>query len=332
MLVGLPRRLESRTRIFMLRVDTRHEGGFAIRASSTSRSLRSRNSRSASARLPRRSASSPPAARRSTRAAVDRLEHPEALVRVADEALVDEGLERVESGSATCSAASRVEPPRKTARRANRSRSSCSSRSWLHSIVARRVVLAGAGVPAALEQVAGAVTEPVEERGRGEDAGPGGGQLDSERQVVEPAAELRDRSSSGSESGADAEQLDGVRLREAAGRRTRRSPSTRRSSRDVTRNRRFGHVRQSAPSAGAASTTCSKLSSTSSSSSLCRRAGRGPRSRRASARRRLDHEAQDRAAAARSAPRTRRPRTRRRARPRPRARVASCRTRPARSA
>ena len=41
----------------------------------------------------------------------NRLQHREPTVRVAEKALVDERLERVESTSATCSASPSVQPP-----------------------------------------------------------------------------------------------------------------------------------------------------------------------------------------------------------------------------
>ena len=53
-------------------------------------------------------------------------------------------------------------------------------------------MLARVGVAAALEQVE-SLREPVEDLRGSQDAGAGGGELESERHVVQPAAELGDR-------------------------------------------------------------------------------------------------------------------------------------------
>ena len=73
-------------------------------------------------------------------------------------------------------------------------------------------MLARVGVAAALEQVE-SLREPVEDLRGSEDAGAGGGELESERQVVEPAAELGDRLVR-LEPRALAEELDRLRLGE----------------------------------------------------------------------------------------------------------------------
>ena len=121
----------------------------------------------------------------------DRLEHPVAVAVAADEALVDEGGERVELGLADLldrlergAAGEDREPGEELA-----------------LVVAEQVVrpgdrrperlLARVGVAAALEQVE-AVPEPLEDLLGREDGGTRRGELERERQVVEPVAELRD--------------------------------------------------------------------------------------------------------------------------------------------
>ena len=139
--------------------------------------------------------------------------------------------------SHTSSAASRVQPPAKTASRANSSFSSSVRRSWTTERRSQRL-LAGVGVATALEQVE-AMAEPVEDLRRREDAGPGGRELDGERQVVE-----RRQSSAIVSSGpprAVAEELDTLRLRERWNRVVdlARDPQ---EFRLVTRILRFGQV------------------------------------------------------------------------------------------
>ena len=114
------------------------------------------------------------------------------------------------SASATSSAASRVQPPRNTARRAKRRCSSASSRSWVHSIVARSVCWRGSASRPPLSR-SSRCDEALEDLRRGEDARPRGGQLERERQVVEAPAELGDRLVR-LEPRARAEELDRLRL------------------------------------------------------------------------------------------------------------------------
>ena len=138
----------------------------------------------------------------------DRLEHPEPLAGVPDEALVDERLENVEVGGAHllgCLECAATLEDRQTseqllfllAEQVVRPLDRCAQR------LLPRVLVA-----AALQQVE-AVRQPFEDlRGR-EHARPGGRQLDGQRHVVEPAAELVDILR-GLESGERAEELHGL--------------------------------------------------------------------------------------------------------------------------
>ena len=117
------------------------------------------------------------------------------------------------SASATRSAASSVQPPAKTARRANSRCSSGVSRSCDHSIVERSVRWRGSASRPPLKQVE-APREPLEDlRGR-ERPRTGSRELDRERHVVEAPAELADRASARLEAGAREEQLDRLGLGE----------------------------------------------------------------------------------------------------------------------
>src|SRR5262249_53086188 len=71
-------------------------------------------------------------------------------------------------------------------------------------------LLTGLGVAAALEQVE-PLRDALQDLGRGEHAEPGGGQLASERQLVESSAELADRLV-GFDLRANAEELYRLRL------------------------------------------------------------------------------------------------------------------------
>jgi hypothetical protein len=83
-----------------------------------------------------------------------------------------------------------VQPPTNTESLANSRLSSSVRSSQLHSIVARSL-LARLGIAAALEQIE-ALRETLQDLGRGEHSRPGRSQLDRERQVVQPAAQLGD--------------------------------------------------------------------------------------------------------------------------------------------
>ena len=74
-------------------------------------------------------------------------------------------------------------------------------------------LLAGVGVAAALQEIE-ALREAIEDLRRGERLRAGGRELDGERQVVEPRAELSRSPSLGSSCERVAEELDGLRLGE----------------------------------------------------------------------------------------------------------------------
>ena len=114
------------------------------------------------------------------------------------------------SASATCSAASRVQPPRKTARRGEELLLGGSSSSYDQAIVARSVCWRGVGVAAAFEQVE-PLRQALEDLGGGNDARSGGGQLERERELVQAPAQLGDRLVR-LEPGAGAEELDCLAL------------------------------------------------------------------------------------------------------------------------
>ena len=95
------------------------------------------------------------------------------------------------SAPQTSSAASSEQPPAKTARRAKSCARGSSSRSWLHSIAARSVRWrsgASRGPPVSSGR---RVLEPLEQRRRVEQLRARGGELDRERQPVQPAADRR---------------------------------------------------------------------------------------------------------------------------------------------
>ena len=142
----------------------------------------------------------------------DRLEHPEALVRVADQALLDERLQRVEIGVShafgrlqRATAPEHGEPGEQ------------SSLLVVEQIVApgdrgAKGQLARVGVSSALEQVQ-PLGQALKNLRRGEHAGASGSQFQRKRQVVESTAELGDRLVR-LEPRALAEKLDRLRLRE----------------------------------------------------------------------------------------------------------------------
>src|SRR5437764_11409161 len=138
----------------------------------------------------------------------DRLEHPEPLAGVPDEALVDERLENVEVGGAHllgCLECAATLEDRQTseqllfllAEQVVRPLDRCAQR------LLPRVLVA-----AALQQVE-TLRQPFEDLRWREHARPGGRQLDGQWHVVEPAAELADILR-GLESGARAEELHGL--------------------------------------------------------------------------------------------------------------------------
>ena len=143
-------------------------------------------------------ASSPLAPSRSTRVLADRLEHPEALAGVADQALVDQRLQHVEVGLGDLLGRLEGAAAVKTARRAKRRCSSASSRSWLHAIVARSVCWRGSASRPPLSR-SSRCDEPLEDLLGESTLVARRGQLDRERQVVQAAAELGDRLVGGSE-------------------------------------------------------------------------------------------------------------------------------------
>lgn len=142
----------------------------------------------------------------------NRLEHPEALVAPADEALVNERLERVKARVAD-SLGRRESAPSDEDRE---------PREDPLLVVVQEVVrpgdrrtqrlLAAVGVSATAQQVE-ALPQALDELPRREHTRSRGGQLDCQRQVVEPAAELLDIGA-GRNARAPAEELDRVRLPE----------------------------------------------------------------------------------------------------------------------
>ena len=140
----------------------------------------------------------------------DRLQHPEALVRVTDEALLDERLERVEVGVAGrfggLEGATAVEDGQPGEQ--------------LFPVLVEQLVrpcdrraeglMAGLGVSASSEEVE-PPAEPVEDLRRGKHGASRSCELDGERELVEAPAELGDRFV-GLRSRALAEEADGVRL------------------------------------------------------------------------------------------------------------------------
>ena len=192
------------------------------------------------------------------RVLLDRLQHPEALVRVADEALVDERLQRVEVGvrHLLC----RLE-------RATAAEDGQAGEELLLGSVEQLVrpldrrperLLARLGVPAALEQVE-PLREPLEDLGGGRTlvlaaaSSSASGSLSRRRQssAIVSSGSSRERAQKSSTASGSASGGTGYST----------SPRIRSSSRLVTSSARFGQASSSGESSGAASTTCSKLSS-----------------------------------------------------------------------
>ena len=167
------------------------------------------------------------------------------------------------SASATFSAASSVQPPAKTARRANRCCSSC-----VEELVApldRRPqgALALRQVPCSTGQERQPLLEPLEHLVGREHPDSCRRKLQRKRQVVEAPADLATRPrrlKSGSTARARARKKPTASSWTSGGTGYSCSPVTRSGSRLVTSRSRLGHAASSAGELGAASTTCSKLS------------------------------------------------------------------------
>ena len=167
------------------------------------------------------------------------------------------------SALATCSAASSVQPPLKTASRAKRACSRSSSRSWLQAIVARSVCWRGSASRPPLSR-----SRRCDSRSRicagDRTLVRAAASSSGERQVVQPPAELRDRLVR-LEPRAGAEELDRLGLCQRRDRVLDLAVDAQQlAARDEQLQVRAGS--SNSPSSGAASTTCSKLSSSSSSS------------------------------------------------------------------
>ena len=198
------------------------------------------------------------------RVLADRLQHPEALVRVAER-----GSCRRATGACRCLRRRPPLRPRACSRRGTRrgartgAAPRSSSRSWLHSIVARSVCWRGSASRPPLSR-----SSRCERRSR---------IWAGERTLVRAAASSsasgrssrRRQSSAIVSSGSSCERAQKSSTASGSasgGTGYSTSPVTRRSSRLVTRSFRFGQASSSCASSGAASTTCSRLSSRSSSS------------------------------------------------------------------
>jgi hypothetical protein len=127
----------------------------------------------------------------------NRLEHPVAVSGAAQDALVDQGGDRVDVCPQISSAASSVQPPANTARRANRSCSNGGSRSWLHAIVARSVRWRSGAEREAPPKHWEPLLEAVEQTRRRERLDARCSQLDCEWQAVEAPADLSDLAACG---------------------------------------------------------------------------------------------------------------------------------------
>ena len=142
------------------------------------------------------------------RVLADRLEHPVALVREAEQALLDERLQRVEVGAADL--LGRLERAAAGEDGEARGRALLLLGEQVVAPVDRRPqrLLARVGVAAALEEVE-PLREALEDLPRRERLRARGGELDRERQVVEARAELGDLVAR-LEPGALAEERDGL--------------------------------------------------------------------------------------------------------------------------
>ena len=173
------------------------------------------------------------------------------LVRVAEEALVDERLERVEVGVGHL-----LPPPRACSRRRRRRGRAKSAllvrrRAARSSSRSSRAACAGARAGRARRRSgAGAAARAARAAARGESAFDArGGELDRERQVVEPAADLAIDSSSarspGDRARARARKRPTPSSGASGGTTYSCSPATRSGSRLVTSRSRSGHAASS---------------------------------------------------------------------------------------
>ena len=188
----------------------------------------------------------------------DRLQHPEALVGEAEEALLDERLQRVEIGS--CDLLRRVQ---RAAAREDRERSEETLLFLRQEVVApsdRRPerLLSRLGVPAAFQQVE-SLGEALQDLCGRECLRAGGGKLYREREIVEPRAELGDLVPSHRAASARRRARPPPRRR-AVGLRTRLRPARAGARGSSPTAPGSDRTRTSPESSGAASITCSRLS------------------------------------------------------------------------
>ena len=197
-----------------------------------------------------------------TRVLADRLQHPVALVREAEQALLDERLQRVEVGAADLLGGLQRAAAGEDGERAEETL--LLLREQVVAPVDRRPqrLLSRVGVPAALQQV-----EPLGEA------------LEDLRAARAPSrGRRRARPRAGGRRGGRRARRSPRSARAGSARRRARPPRTRRAAAPRTRPRpgragargsctsrvRFGQAARSAESSGAASITCSRLSRSSS--------------------------------------------------------------------
>ncbi len=178
------------------------------------------------------------------RVLADRLEHPVALVRETEQALLDERLQRVEVGVRDILGGFEGAAAGEDGERSNEALLFLGKEVVAPGDRRPQRLLACIGVPASPEQIE-SLGETLEDLRRRKRFCAGSGELDRERQVVETSAELGDLPASGEASGGTSYST---------------SPWTRRSSRLVTSRVRLGQRSRRAESSGAASITCSRLS------------------------------------------------------------------------
>src|SRR6266511_2983470 len=142
----------------------------------------------------------------------DRLQHPEPVLGMAQQALVHEGLQDVEVG--LCHGLRGLQGAAASEHGEAREQLLLLSREEVEGPLDHgpKGPLADLGVPAAFEQVQ-ALRQSLQYLSRGEHPRPRRGELHSERQVIQAPAELGDRLVR-SEARAGAEELRGLRLRE----------------------------------------------------------------------------------------------------------------------
>jgi hypothetical protein len=140
------------------------------------------------------------------RVLADRLEHPVALVRETDQALLDERLQRVEVGVRDLLGGFEGAAPGEHGESSNEALVFLGKKVVAPGDRRTQRLLACIGVPASPEQIE-SLGEAFEDLRRGERFRAGGGELDRERQVVEASAELGDLSGT-FEPGALAEERD----------------------------------------------------------------------------------------------------------------------------